>query len=92
MVWCVNQGARSLASNPMFHGRTKHIELDVHFIKEQVATKNLSVLFVTSEFQVVDLLIKALSENRFCILRNKLSLVAYKQLSEKERLKIEQRK
>lgn len=65
VVWCDNQGTRSLTSNPMFHGKTKHIELDGHCIREQVTTKQLSVQFVPSEFQVADILTKPMSTNLF---------------------------
>ena len=36
VIWCDNIGANSLAFNPAFHARTKHIEVDVHFIREKV--------------------------------------------------------
>jgi hypothetical protein len=35
-LWCDNLGAKYLASNPIFHGRVKHIEIDYHFVRERV--------------------------------------------------------
>lgn len=36
LMWCDNKSAIALAENPVFHGRTKHIEIDVHFIREKI--------------------------------------------------------
>ena len=36
IIWCDNQGAGALAANPVFHSRMKHIEVDVHYVREQV--------------------------------------------------------
>lgn len=40
-LWCDNLGATYMSANPRFHGRTKHIEVDFHFVRERVANNNL---------------------------------------------------
>jgi hypothetical protein len=64
-LWCDNMGAKYLASNPVFHARTKHIEVDFHFVRERVNNKLLQIDFVPSEDQVVaDGFTKALSVHK----------------------------
>lgn len=43
ILWCDNIGAITLASNPMFHVKTKHVEVDYHFIRENVVNKDIQV-------------------------------------------------
>ena len=43
MLWCDNMGAISLAENPVFHAKTKHIEIDVHFVREKVPSKEVEL-------------------------------------------------
>ncbi|XP_031279414.1 secreted RxLR effector protein 161-like [Pistacia vera] len=43
MIWCDNMSVGALSSNPIFHARTKHIEIDVHYVRELVTRKTLSV-------------------------------------------------
>ncbi|KAJ3705686.1 hypothetical protein LUZ61_009391 [Rhynchospora tenuis] len=74
VLWCDNLGATFLAANPVFHARTKHIELDFHFIREQVATKRLNIQFLCSADQIADVLTKPLPSPRFKLLSDKLTV------------------
>ena len=56
---CDNIGATYLIANPVFHARTKHIEVDYHFVRERVAQKQLDVRIISSEDQVADGFTKA---------------------------------
>ncbi|KAM1674306.1 hypothetical protein ACFX15_039401 [Malus domestica] len=47
-IWCDNVSAIALASNPVFHARTKHVEIDYHYIRELVLAKLLTVQIVCS--------------------------------------------
>ena len=48
MLRCDNVSALALASNPIFHARTKHIEVDYHYIREKVLVKELKVTFIST--------------------------------------------
>ncbi|KAM2231636.1 hypothetical protein ACFX1S_015876 [Malus domestica] len=61
VLFCDNLSTIALAFNPVQHQRTKHIEVDVHFVRERVAKKQLSVQFVSSKEQFADILTKGLS-------------------------------
>lgn len=54
-LWSDNKSALALASNPAFHDRTQHVEIDVHFIREKVHVKEIDVGFVPSKNQVAHL-------------------------------------
>lgn len=60
-LWCDNLGATYMTANPVFHARTKHIEVDYHFVREQVAQKLLDIYFVSSQDQVADGFTKPIS-------------------------------
>lgn len=46
IIWRDNQSAIALAYNPTYHAKTKHIELDIHFIKRKVAANKIAVQFI----------------------------------------------
>jgi transposase InsO family protein len=59
-LYCDNQGAIALAKNPEHHSRTKHIDIQYHFIRERVADRSVMLAFVGTEDMIADVLTKAL--------------------------------
>nr|KYP49044.1 Copia protein [Cajanus cajan] len=74
MVLCDNQSTVALSHNPVLHSRSKHMELDIFFVREKVISKALVVSHIPSQHQYADLLTKALSPKRFLSLRSKLNV------------------
>jgi hypothetical protein len=71
-LWCDNIGALALASNPVYHARTKHIEVNYHFIREKVLNGDISIKYISTHDQLADIFTKGLSSARFLFLRDKL--------------------
>lgn len=75
VLLCDNQSAEALANNPKFHSRTKHIELDLHLVREHVAQKQLFINHVSNSAQLADILTKPLSFDHFTSLCSKLNVL-----------------
>ena len=71
-LWCDNVSALAIASNPVFHARTKHLEVDYHFVREKVLRKDLQVKYIATGDQLVDIFTKSLSTSQFVYLRSKI--------------------
>lgn len=75
-LWCDNMGALALASNPIFHARTKHVEVDYHFIREKVLNKYIIPRYISTADQIADVFTKGLTSSRFLLLKDKLMVTA----------------
>ena len=60
-----NQGAIALAKNPMYHQRSKHIDIKYHFIRSEIEKKVIELKYVPSEQNLADIFTKALSKAKF---------------------------
>jgi hypothetical protein len=61
IIYCDNISSILLANNPIYHVRTKHIEVHYHFIREKNLAKEIDLIHVSTKDQVVDIFTKALS-------------------------------
>ena len=73
-LWCDNIGAKYLSANPVFHARTKHIEVDYHFVRERVSRRLLDIDFVPSGDQIADGFMKPLPARQLENFKHNLNL------------------
>ena len=74
-IFCDNLSSIRLAENPVFHARTKHIEVHYHYIREKVLQGEIIMVPTKTEEQTADILTKSLNKAKFEKFRKALGMV-----------------
>jgi hypothetical protein len=74
-LMCDNESAVKLATNPVQHSRTKHIDIHHHFLRDHVGKGDISIYSIGTDDQLADIFTKPLDETRFCFLRSEMNVI-----------------
>ena len=74
-ILCDNQSCIKLSKNPVFHDKSKHIEIKYHFIRDMVMKGVVKLEYIATDEQVADVLTKPLAREKFEYFREKLGVI-----------------
>jgi len=77
---CDNRSAIQMAENPVFHARTKHVEVHYHFIREKVLQGEIEMKYIKTEDQPADIFTKSLNTNKYEDFRQQLGMMKKEKL------------
>ena len=75
LILCDNQSCIKMIENPIFHDKSKHIEIQYHYIRDMVQRGVIKLQYVSTNEQVANVLTKPLSRVKFEHFRDKLGIV-----------------
>ena len=74
VIYCDNQSCIKLSANPVFHDRSKHIDIRYHHIRDCVQRRIMMLSYVPTEDQDADILTKALTRSKFEFHRGRIGI------------------
>jgi hypothetical protein len=83
-IHCDNQSRVNLSENPMFHDKSKHIEITYHYIRDMVQRKIVHMQYFPTHEQIIDIFTKPLAKTKFKYFHERLGLVESASLAERE--------
>ena len=73
-LYCDNMSSIQLANNPVFHARTKHIEVHYHYVREKVLAGDIDLVYVSTQEQVADIFTKSLGAEKLQSFRSAMGV------------------
>jgi hypothetical protein len=83
-IYCDNQSCVKLSKNPVFHDRSKHIEIRYHFIIDRVQKGVVKLQYISTDEQIANILTKPLVKGKFVYFKDKLGVVENTSLAKRE--------
>ena len=84
VIQCDNQSCVKLSENPVFHDRSKHIEMRHHYLRDMVQKGAIRLQYIPTEEQIPDIFTKPLTAVKFVYFRDKLGMAENASLAERE--------
>jgi hypothetical protein len=84
VIHCDNQSCVKLSENPVFHDRSKHVDMRYHYIRDMVKRGAVRLQYISTDEQIADVLTKPLSSTKFVYFQDKLGMAESASLAKRE--------